>query len=164
MRASNCQEHAQTATPSHLAPCHVSQIVHRRKQLFPATGPPPRQTSDESPQWMGTAGPSLAKWDEVRTPTDVIQRTTGKCRHGPGCRLTWPSSSTGAAAGEPLIGRRNRDSQRPCNSPRAHLQFGLPQRTHGTLHGRFTGQVLPTNRLANRRDRSNASDLSHLHS
>jgi len=26
------------------------------------------------------------------------------------------------------------------------LQFGLPQRTHGTLHGRFTGQVLPTNR------------------
>lgn len=44
----------------------------RRNQLFPEAGPAARQMSDEVMQWMGAAGPTLAKWDEYATPFDTI--------------------------------------------------------------------------------------------
>jgi hypothetical protein len=48
------------------------ESVERRNQLFPEAGPAPRQTSEEFMQWMSAQGPTLAKWDEYATPTDVI--------------------------------------------------------------------------------------------
>ena len=44
----------------------------RRNQLFPEAGPAARQMSGEVMQWMGSAGPSLAKWNEYTTPFDAI--------------------------------------------------------------------------------------------
>lgn len=48
------------------------ESVERRDQLFPEAGPAARQMSSEVMQWMGSAGPSLAKWNEYATPFDVI--------------------------------------------------------------------------------------------
>ena len=46
--------------------------VERRNQLFPEAGPAARQMSDEFTPWINAAGPTLAKWDEYATSTDVI--------------------------------------------------------------------------------------------
>ena len=48
------------------------ESVERRNQLFPEAGPAARQMSGEVMQWMGSAGPSLAKWNEYATPFDTI--------------------------------------------------------------------------------------------
>ncbi len=48
------------------------ESVERRDQLFPEAGPAARQMSSEVMQWMGSAGPSLAKWNEYTTPFDAI--------------------------------------------------------------------------------------------
>ena len=46
--------------------------VERRDQLYPEAGPAARQVSGEVMQWMGAAGPTLAKWNEYMTPFDTI--------------------------------------------------------------------------------------------
>jgi hypothetical protein len=46
--------------------------VERRDELFPEAGPAARQMSGEVMQWMGGAGPSLARWGEFATPFDTI--------------------------------------------------------------------------------------------
>jgi hypothetical protein len=48
------------------------ESVERRDQLFPEAGPAARQMSGEVMQWMGSAGPSLAKWNEYTTAFDAI--------------------------------------------------------------------------------------------
>jgi hypothetical protein len=48
------------------------ESVERRDQLFPEAGPAARQASGEVMQWMGGAGPTLAKWGEFATPFDTI--------------------------------------------------------------------------------------------
>jgi len=48
------------------------ESVERRNQLFPEAGPAARQMSGEVMQWMGAAGPPLAKWNEYTTPFDII--------------------------------------------------------------------------------------------
>lgn len=48
------------------------ESVERRNQLFPEAGPAARQMSAEVMQWMGGAGPTLAKWNEYTTPFDTI--------------------------------------------------------------------------------------------
>jgi hypothetical protein len=48
------------------------ESVERRDQLFPEAGPAARQVSGEVMQWMGGAGPTLAKWNEYTTPFDMI--------------------------------------------------------------------------------------------
>lgn len=44
----------------------------RRTELFPEAGPGAKNASAEFMQWMGTAGPHLAKWEQLATPIDVI--------------------------------------------------------------------------------------------
>jgi hypothetical protein len=48
------------------------ESVERRNQLFPEAGPAARQMSPELMQWMGAAGPTLARWNEYATPFDAI--------------------------------------------------------------------------------------------
>ena len=48
------------------------ESVERRDQLYPVAGPGDRPVSDEVMQWMGAAGPILAKWNEYTTPFDTI--------------------------------------------------------------------------------------------
>jgi hypothetical protein len=48
------------------------ESVERRNQLFPEAGPAARQMSPEMMQWMGAAGPTLARWNEYTTPFDTI--------------------------------------------------------------------------------------------
>jgi hypothetical protein len=48
------------------------ESIERRNQLFPEAGPGARQMSPEVMQWMGAAGPTLAKWNEYTTPFDTI--------------------------------------------------------------------------------------------
>jgi hypothetical protein len=48
------------------------ESVERQDQIFPEAGPAARQVSGEVMQWMGTAGSSLAKWNEYTTPFDAI--------------------------------------------------------------------------------------------
>jgi hypothetical protein len=48
------------------------ESVERRDQLFPEAGPAARQMSGEVMQWMGGAGPILAKWGEFATLFDTI--------------------------------------------------------------------------------------------
>jgi hypothetical protein len=48
------------------------ESVERRNQLFPEAGPAARQMSGEVMQWMGAAGPILARWNEYTTPFDMI--------------------------------------------------------------------------------------------
>jgi hypothetical protein len=48
------------------------ESVERRNQLFPEAGPAARQMSPEVMQWMGAAGPALARWNEYTTPFDTI--------------------------------------------------------------------------------------------
>jgi hypothetical protein len=48
------------------------ESVERRNQLFPEAGPAARQMSPEVMQWMGAAGPTLARWNEYTTPFDTI--------------------------------------------------------------------------------------------
>jgi hypothetical protein len=48
------------------------ESAERRNQLFPEAGPAARQMSSEVMQWMGGAGPTLAKWNEYATPFDTI--------------------------------------------------------------------------------------------
>ncbi len=48
------------------------ESVERRNQLFPEAGPAARQMSAEVMQWMGGAGPTMARWDEYTTPFDTI--------------------------------------------------------------------------------------------
>jgi hypothetical protein len=48
------------------------ESVERRDALFPQAGPAARKMSDEVMQWMGAAGPSLARWNEYATPFDII--------------------------------------------------------------------------------------------
>jgi hypothetical protein len=48
------------------------ESIERRDQLFPEAGPAARQVSAEVMQWMGGAGPTLAKWAQYTTPFDTI--------------------------------------------------------------------------------------------
>jgi hypothetical protein len=46
--------------------------VERRDELFPEAGPGAHQMSAEAMQWMGSAGSSLARWNDYTTPFDTI--------------------------------------------------------------------------------------------